>query len=283
MRNNRTRLNLAMFLITVLLIALIVSTEILGRMQVGTRGANLVVNPIQKFAYSANERIEKIIDFYYSFDKVRAENQKLKETLATYDDKIRRFDQVEKENVELKAMFEYKNRHSEYKYIGTNVINKNLNGISPSYTLDKGYDDGIRKGMAVITYEGLAGQITAVYPNYCILETISSENIKVSVTGTVTGTGGYVGILSGTDVLGKGNLAQVTQIALEASVKPGDDIITSGIGKFYPPDIYIGKIESISEDMSKLMKSATVIPAVKFTGGERFYIVLPKNMEDITY
>lgn len=281
MKKNKSRIYLTLTLLSVSLIFMMVFTEVTGGNKFGSQAAAVFLNPVQQLAYYANEKIENAIDFYFTFDKVKKENQELKETLASYDDKIRRFDKIEKENVELKAMFEYKSRHSEYSYIGTNVINKSLNGMTPSYTLDKGSNDGIKKGMVVITYEGLAGQITEVFANHSLLETISSENVQVSVTNS--GTKNYVGILSGTVVLGRENMAKVTQMSLEAAVEPGDDIVTSGIGKFYPPDIYIGKIETVAEDKGKLMKTATVIPAVKFTGGERFFIILPKNPEEMTY
>ena len=40
---------------------------------------------------------------------------------------------------------------------------------------------------------------------------------------------------------------------------------------------------AVAEDRGKLMKTAIVKPVVQFTGGERFFIVLPKNLEDLTY
>ena len=281
MNKQRSRIILTLAILSTALSGMIVATELTGRGKVASGEAALILNPVQRFAYSANERMEKLIDFYFSFDEVRQENEALKQQIAANNDKLRRVEEIEKENVELKAMFEYKNRHDEYTYIGTNVINRSLNGLSPTYTLDKGAKDGIKKGMVVITYEGLAGQITDVFVNYSILETISSENVQVSVTSA--GTRNYVGMLSGTRILGEEHMAKVTQMSMEAVVNPGDDIITSGIGKFYPPDIYIGKIESVGDDKGKLMKTAIVKPAVQFNGGERFFIVLPKNMEDMTY
>ncbi|MFB0917997.1 MAG: rod shape-determining protein MreC [Clostridiaceae bacterium] len=281
MKKNKSRIYLTLTLLSISLIAMMVFSEVTGGNKLGSEAAAVFLNPVQQIAYYANEKVENVIDFYFTFDKVKKENQELKETLASYDDKIRRFDKIEKENVELKAMFEYKSRHAEYTYIGTNVINKSLNGMTPTYTLDKGSNDGIKKGMVVITYEGLAGQITDVFANHSVLETISSENVQVSVTNS--GSRNYVGILTGTVVLGREHMAKVTQMSLEAVVEPGDNIVTSGIGKFYPPDIYVGKIETIAEDKGKLMKTATVIPAVKFSGGERFFIILPKNPEEMTY
>lgn len=267
--------------ITVLLLAIIIYTEVSGAKAPLTGTAGQVLNPVQRAGYAFNRKVEKTIDFYFNYEDKLAENEALKQQVAELEEKGRMFDEIQKENVELKAIFEYKTRHDEYDYVGTNVISRSLSGLSPTYTLDKGSNDGILRGMVVITYEGLAGQITQVFPNHSVLETVSSENISVSVVSA--GRKDFEGILSGTTILGRSNMASVTELSLEAEINPGDDMVTSGIGGFYPPDIYVGKIETVSEDRGKLMKTAIVKPVVEFTGSERFYIVLPKNMEDLTY
>ncbi len=276
-----SRLLVVTAVISVLLMAIIIFSEATRIKDPLTGVPGQVINPVQKAGYAFNRQVERTIDFYFNYDEKLAESEALKRKVAELEQKGRMFDEIQQENVELKSIFEYKNRHDEYDYIGTNVINRSLSGLSPSYTLDKGSSDGIRRGMVVITSEGLAGQITEVYPYHSVLETVSSENISVSVVSA--GRKDFEGILSGTMILGRSNMAIVTELSLEAEINPGDDMVTSGIGGFYPPDIYVGKIETVSEDRGKLMKTAIVKPVVEFTGSERFYIVLPKNLEDLTY
>ncbi|PKK40251.1 Rod shape-determining protein MreC [Clostridiaceae bacterium JG1575] len=280
-KKQNSRFFAVLVLLTVLLGGVIFYSMRYGYSDPVTGRAGAFLNPVQKLGYRLNQRVERFIHFYYNYEAIEKENTRLKEQVAQSADKVRRFDELQKENVELKAMFQYKERHGQYNYVGTNVINRSLSGLSPSYTLDKGTKDGIKKGMVVITYEGLAGQITQVFPKHSILETISSENIRASVISA--GKKDFEGILSGTVIAGRSNMAIINEMSLEAAIAPGDDIVTSGIGGFYPPDIYVGKIESVTEDRGKLMKSAIVKPAVTFSGGERFFIVLPKNMEDLTY
>lgn len=278
-KKQRPKFILTVALVTVLLLANLIYHQVTGRPPV--TGAEYSLNPIQRLGYALNGQVEKTIDFYFRFDEVQKENEDLKKQLADSAEKVRSFDQVKQENEQLKAMFQYKDRHDAYDYVGTNVINRSMAGLTPIYTLDKGAKDGVKEGMVVITYEGLAGQITEVYPGHSILETVVSENIRVSVVSAGSKTN--EGILSGTTILGRSNLAIITELSLEAPLKKGDDMVTSGIGGFYPPDIYVGKIESVSEDPGRLMKSAVVIPKVRFTGNEQFFIVLPKNAEEVTY
>lgn len=272
---------LALVVITVILTLNLIYTETTGRTGPIAGVVGVLLNPVQRAIYNGNQKIENTIEFFFTFSDVKKENEELKKKVSQYETGERRFSEVEKENADLKAMFNFKDRYTQYEFLGTNIINRNVVSLSPSYTLDKGFNDGVKPGMVVITYNGLAGQITEVFSTYSILETISSENVKVSVTSA--GAKNYEGILSGTSVNDRVNMAQITQLSLESDVKVSDFIVTSGIGGFYPPDIPIGSIENVAEDKGKLMKTATVRPIVSFTGNELFYIVLPKNKEEVIY
>lgn len=267
--------------ISFILILNMVYTETTGRTGPIAGVAGVLLNPVQRTIYSLNKKVENTIEFFFTFSDVKKENEELKYKLSQYENSDRRYREIEKENADLKAMFNFKDRYSQYDFLGANIINKNVVSLSPSYTLDKGKNDGVKAGMVVITYNGLAGQITEAYANYSILETISSENVRVSVTSA--GKKNYEGILTGTSLNDKVKMAQITQLSIESDVKENDFIVTSGIGGFYPPDLPIGSIVSISEDKGKLMKTAMVRPIVSFTGNELFYIVLPKNQEEVIY
>ena len=281
MIQKKRRVLFTVIAVSILLLITMVTTEIYGVSNpvFGVGGA--VLNPVQRIAYGLNRKVERMVDFYFRFDEIQTENQKIKEQLASYEDKIRKYDELQKDNIELRSVFELRSQTDNYKHVGTNVISKQMEGLTTSYTLDKGARDGIKKGMVVITYEGLAGQVTEVFNSYCKLQTISNENINVSATKVKTKE--YEGIVSGATIAGQENMSKITQLPLDANVAVGDDIVTSGLGKVYPPGIYIGQVVSVAEDKGKLMKTAIIKPAVKFNGGDRFFIVMPKNMEDISY
>lgn len=281
MIQKKRRLTFTVIAISVLLIITMIATEIYGLSNPVFDVAGRLLNPLQRVAYKINGKIEKTVDFYFRFDEVEKENEKLKEQLAQYEDKIRKYDELQKDNVELRAVFELQNLSDKYKYVGVNVVSRQNEGLSTSFTLDKGAKDGIVKGMVVITYEGLAGQITEVFNSYSKMQTISNENVHVSATKVKTKE--YEGIVSGANIVGQRDMSTMTQLPIDAKVQSGDDIVTSGLGKFYPPGIYIGRVVNVSEDKGKLMKTATVKPAVNFSSTSRFFIVLPINMEDVTY
>ena len=79
------------------------------------------------------------------------------------------------------------------------------------------------------------------------------------------------------------NLAKVYDLPMDSEVKPGDVIMTSGVGMLYPKEIRIGEVISVEEDKVKVMKSAVVKPYVDFNKLEELFIVSPKDTREIKY
>jgi len=244
-------------------------------------GAGAALNPVQKVIYSTNKRMESLIDFFLRYEEVKSENEQLLLDNIELESKLRSFDSIEEENIKLKEMFSIKNRQDQYDYLGTNVIGRTGGGIITSYIIDKGEDEGLLAGMAIMSQEGIVGQITETAKNWSIVETLSSENISIHVT-TVEDKKNS-GILEGHIGSGQKQMAKISYLPIDSTIKAGDSLVTSGLGKFYPPDFYIGEVVRVDEDKGNLMKTAIVETAVDFNDARMLFVILPKNIEDVEY
>jgi len=244
-------------------------------------GAGAALNPVQKVIYSTNKRMESLIDFFLRYEEVKSENEQLLLDNIELESKLRGFDSLEEENMKLKEMFSIKNRQDQFDYLGANVIGRTGGGIITSYIIDKGEDEGLLAGMAIMSQEGIVGQITETAKNWSIVETLSSENISIHVT-TVEDKKNS-GILEGHIGSGQKQMAKISYLPIDSSIKAGDSLVTSGLGKFYPPDFYIGEVVRVDEDKGNLMKTAIVETAVDFNDARMLFVILPKNIEDVEY
>ncbi|WP_312654046.1 rod shape-determining protein MreC [Proteiniclasticum sp.] len=244
-------------------------------------GAGAALNPVQKVIYSTNKRMESLIDFFLRYEDVKQENESLLIKNIELEAKLRNFDSMADENVKLKEMFEFKNRQEQYEYLGTNVIGKSGSGIITSYIIDKGEADGLKKGMAVMTQEGIVGQVTETASTWSVVETLSSENISIHVT--LVEDKENSGILEGHIGSGRKQMAKISYLPIDSTVKEGDNVVTSGLGRFYPPDFYVGKVVKVNEDKGNLMKTAIVETAVNFDDARMLFVIKPKNIEDVEY
>jgi rod shape-determining protein MreC len=130
--------------------------------------------------------------------------------------------------------------------------------------IDRGSNDGIQRGMPVVTAQGLIGRVDAVIADAARVQLItdpaSSVNIRLqnlSLQAVLTGS-----------VTGDLSLDLIPQDVL---VEEGSVVLTSGLGGSYPPDLIIGQVINVRRRESDLFQEAFVQPVVDFT---RLEIVL---------
>ena len=228
-----------------------------------------------------NDKVQDFLYFAFNFNDVKSENIALRKEIEELKSRLIDFENTKKENDKFRELYSFTENRGEYSYIGANIINIPSGSYLNSYTIDKGENVGLAKGMVVISNSGLVGQVSRVESNWAIVDTIINENIAVSVT--VQSTRESVGILKGYRDGNNNLLAKVYNLPLESEVKEGDIILTSGLGNIYPKEIKIGEVISVDEDKGKLMKIATVKPYVDFNRLEELFVVIPEDIRNIEY
>lgn len=277
----KNKLSRKIVILTAILLVLFGVTVYRDNKSLVESGAGAALNPVQKVIYSTNKRLESLIDFFLRYEEVKKENEELLLENIELEGKLRSFDSLQEENEKLKEMFSIKNRQDQYEYLGTNVIGRTGGGIITSYIIDKGSDEGLQAGMAVMSQEGIVGQVTETAATWSVVETLSSENISIHVTTVEDKMNS--GILEGHIGSGQKQMAKISYLPIDSSIKEGDDVVTSGLGRFYPPDFFIGEVVRVEEDKGNLMKTAIVETAVNFNDTRMLFVILPKNMEDVEY
>lgn len=277
----KNKLSRKIVILTAILLVLFGVTVYRDNKSLVESGAGAALNPVQKVIYSTNKRLESLIDFFLRYEDVKKENEELLLENIELEAKLRSFDSLQQENEALREMFSIKNRQDQYEYLGTNVIGRTGGGIITSYIIDKGSDEGLKAGMAVMSQEGIVGQVTETAATWSIVETLSSENISIHVTTVEDKMNS--GILEGHIGSGQKQMAKISYLPIDSTIKEGDAVVTSGLGRFYPPDFLIGEVLRVEEDKGNLMKTAIVETAVNFSDTRMLFVILPKNMEDVEY
>ncbi|WP_426348944.1 rod shape-determining protein MreC [Alloiococcus sp. CFN-8] len=244
-------------------------------------GVGAVFNPIQKFVYGVNDKVQDFLYFAFNFSDVKSENIALREENEELKSQLIELEDLKDENERFRELYSFTENRDEYSYIGANIINIPSGSYLNSYTIDKGENVDLAKGMVVISNSGLVGQISRVESNWAIVDNIINENIAVSVT--VQSTREAVGILKGYRDGNNNLLAKVYNLPLDSEVKEGDIILTSGLGNIYPKGVKVGEVISVDEDKGKLMKIATVKPYVDFNRLEELFVVIPEDIRNIEY
>ncbi|MGL5822601.1 MAG: rod shape-determining protein MreC [Sarcina sp.] len=240
----------------------------------GALGAGF--NPVQKVIYMAGEKVKSGIDFFASFSEVKQENDNLKQQVIELQNQLVGYNTYKTQNEQLKQELNFKDQHEQYNYVGASIIGEDGGSYYDGYVIDRGSDSGIQKDMIVIAGNELVGIVTEVYSNWAKVQTISSTN--TAVAATVEQTNEVSGIVRGYQDIGtREPLAQVTNLPMNSAIKPGDTILTSGLGGIYPAGIRIGSVMSVETDNVKVSKSAIIQPFANFDQLTQVVVVVPKD------
>ena len=241
-------------------------------------GAGSVVNPLQKIVYGANNKLKNFVDFLLNFSEVKEENKELTKKNIELENKLLEYNRLKEENERFREVFELSEVIDKYTYVGTNVIGRSGGNFLNGYIIDKGENDGIMKDMVVVSDKGLVGQVSSTGSNWSIVESLISPNIAVSVMTDKTRES--IGILKGYKDKKNNNVIEIENIPLDSTIKEGDVVITSNLGKIYPKDVRIGEVISVETDNVNVMKTAKVKPYVDFDNLEELFIVVPNDIRD---
>ncbi len=195
---------------------------------------------------------------------LRSRNAELEAQVSQLQAQLIELQQRVNETEVLAALVDFSRANPESSYKAASVIGRDPSPFLHYVIISRGSNDGIRRGMPVVTNQGLVGRIDAVIADAARVQLITDPASSVNVYLRDAETSA---ILAGS-VTGDVSLNLISQ---NAAVQAGDLILTSGLGGGYPTDLIIGKVVTLRSLEFELFQQATVQPAVDFS---RLEIVL---------
>lgn len=176
------------------------------------------------------------------------------------------------ENEELKKLNNITKSLTEFKIINATIIERNTSYWMESMIINKGKEDGVDIGMAVVVGEGLIGKVTNITSDTAVIKLITStdNNNKVSVKIKYKETYLYK-ILE----LDNNNLV-IKGIDNSINLEEGALVLTSGLSDIYPSGVIVGKVSSIENDKYGTGKKLIISSEVDFNN-LRFVSVLARG------
>jgi len=182
-------------------------------------------------------------DIYYFLSKPFWPGQFQREILLKSHDKELniKLKQLEKDNLRLRSLLSLKRTTDDFK-IDSSVISRNTGSWWRKIILNKGAKNGVKIGDAVVGPGGLIGLIDDV--------SMLTSSVKL-LTSTESQVGAWVqrinihGLLQGVG----SDSPKLIFYARDIDIKVGDLILSSPASTLLPPNIPIGIIESIDQDL----------------------------------
>ena len=261
-----------LFILTIVCTGLIIltfSTNFLSAPRSAIGG--FVVVPLQEGISKAGSWLSTRSEELVEIRSLLKENEELKAQVDELTMENIRLQQDRYELTNLRELYDLDAQYEDYDKVGARIIAKDTGNWFHSFTIDKGYNDGLAIDMNVMAGSGLVGRIIAVGPNWSKVLSIIADNSNTS--GMVLSTSDNLIVTGDLELYADGVISFEKLVDSADRVVEGDKIVTANVSDKYLPGILIGYISAINVDANNLTKSGLITPAVDFEHLEEVLVI----------
>lgn len=214
----------------------------------------IVVEPVYRLASLPADGFHTLSVAFADRRMLTEQNQRLREDLLLANAKLNRMAAVAEQNQRLKELLD--TQHSLDLHVQlARVIGMDMGAFRHRMMINLGARDGIRSGQPVIDAHGVMGQIVDVLPNSATVMLVTDPDHALPVVIQRTGLR--------TVAYGSRNGEQLTlpNVPMAADVRPGDKLLTSGLGGRFPQGFPVGEISSVDPAPSGMFLEARAQPS----------------------
>lgn len=229
-----------------------------------------ITAPVNSFTNIIGVHIRKAMEGVWEIVTVYNQNKMLKSEIEQLRGLEVKLNEATAENERLRVLLAYKQNTKQFDLVTASVIARDSGSWSNVIIINRGTNDGITKDMAVVTAQGLVGNVAEAFSSTARVQLILDP--RSSVGAIVQRPESRVaGIVEGN--LSNQMLGKMINIPRDADVVEGDQVITSGYGGIYPKGIAIGTVQRIENDAGGLLKYAILQPSVDFKRLEEVSVI----------
>jgi rod shape-determining protein MreC len=197
-----------------------------------------------------------------------SELKKLREENARLAKQVIEYEKIKRDNEAFRSQFDL-SQSSSYNLVPARIIGFIGSFSSPTaFIINQGENSSISTGMAVISENNLVGKISKVSFSTSQVDLVTSPSFS---TLAKTADGKASGIARGND-----DFVLLERVSINDNLSKNGMLISSGdlndssVG--IPPDIIIGKIESVNKNPSLPFQTAKIQSAINFRKLETVFI-----------
>ena len=219
---------------------------------------SVAVAPFQRAAAAVSNGVSSLWEKYTNIDAILEENEKLTTENAELRGQMVDYDKLKAENEAYKALTNIQEQHPEMSYVSSFVIGRDPLDSFYGFTLDKGSLDGVEANDAITSDEGyLLGVVTEVDLTSCKVMTILHPSFNAA--GVVSRTRDN-GIITGSADYAAEGLCILSNLSRSTLTKANDQVITTGLGGVFPPDVLVGVVQELVPEASGKSTIAVLKP-----------------------
>lgn len=234
---------------------------------------NSLVSPLQYLANLPGQALNWSANRLVSHQRLVEENTRLVLQATLLNEKLQRFQLLEKENAELRELLAAPVRDDLRKMI-SELMAVEETTFSRQIVIDKGAGDDVYVGQPVLDDKGVVGQVMQVGQtnsrvllladvSHGIPVRIARNNIRMVASGT-----------------GQLDRLFVDHLPHSTDIREGDVLVSSGLGKVFPAGYPVAVITSVQRDEGRPFARVSAKPVAELDRLKYLLLLWPNNQPE---
>jgi rod shape-determining protein MreC len=229
------------------------------------------VDPIKYLVDLPSVLLDQIIDSATTYRTLKLENESLREEQLIHQTKLLKFAALEKENIRLRALLENSFKLGEQVLVAE-LLSVNMEPYEHIVVVNKGTRFGVHPQQPVLDANGVVGQVFRALPFSSEIMLITDPNHAIPVQ---VNRNGLLTIAVGSGQLNK---LVLPYLPSNADIRPGDLLITSGLGGTFPQGYPVAVVDEFTSQPNKAFASITATPKALLDRNRELMIVWSKSI-----
>lgn len=224
-----------------------------GWLEQARYGLSAAAYPIQLAVNSPSAAWRWIRSNFETRASLQAENSRLRSEARQQSVRTMRYESIVRENAVLRGLREALPPVAD-RWMPAEVINVELSTLRQRLLIDKGAQNGVFKGQAVLARGGLLGQVMRVGPWTSEVILITDPEHAVPVQAVRSGLR--------TLAVGQGTTGALSlpYLPLNSDIQKDDLLITSGLGGVFPEGYAVARVAEVGRDPGQPLAQVRASP-----------------------
>lgn len=211
------------------------------------------------------------------FCSLGSENRELLGRVAVLESELARYREAEAKERLASYLADGADK-GPYTFSTARVVSNRINTPRNYLVLDRGLQDGLLRGMAVLSPGGaMVGYVVYVSKHYAVA--LSVLNTEFRASGKLVQGGDYFGSIEwdGAD----SRRLRMRELSKYADIRMGDEVVSTGFSQYFPEGILIGTVDGFELDATKTSYEVSVRLAVDMTALGDVILVRNRDLEEV--
>jgi rod shape-determining protein MreC len=227
---------------------------------------SFVAGSIQNGYSSFSQGVRGTVALYANLVDVKVDNRQLKKEISELKAKLGQMTELKLENERLNKLLSFQ-QQAPMKLIATRVTGQDLLEDHRTIRINRGLSDGVVKGLAVITFDGVVGYVLNAETNSAQILVITD---RYAVVDAIVQRTRARGIVAGATV----DRCRLKYLHRADDVVEGDVVVTSGLDNIFPKGFPIATVVSVEKKNYGITQKVELRPIVDPSRLEEVFVVL---------